>query len=620
MAKKKTIYDDVNLDFSVSKAPTAGGAYKTAPRGPQTSLMSPWQRANYDDAKYAAASAAFSALPTAEQMRLGNLHYSPGGAFNPRDLSPEALASLGITDSNATNQEAWTKGFSQAQGFEPAGIQALRDAITGIQGSSPFSDKSAQEDQQQGTATSSKPRTYGSSKLQRKLDKLFGAADTDSKDAAGLWKEGKRQQKIGSEVATGIAGYEQGLTKTAKKAAKAINKAAKRGIGISREAQKGATKEIEKTADVGEAIVKGGVKPASKAVERGIERGQGVISGAWSGAKQQAKDARQEAEQLAADRFKRDYQMLNQTYGAGSQQLQTLRAAQEGLVPSVAEQQMAAGIESAQRAQMSAAMSGGFNPAAQYKAAQASGSLQQAAVRDAAQLRAEEIARAREQTTGAIGQQAGIAQQAGALTGAQLGYKTAQQGLATDLGQLGVTAGQAAGGIGIEGGQAIGGITTQAGSAYSDIGRQAGQAAGSLGLEAGRNIADIGLTGAETGANVQTQAAQTGAGIATSAATTKQGFEGLGAQYNLGAANTGIQQQQRDLAGRELAATSEIAAAKLHEEELRRQAEAQQAAADRNLERQRIIEARKTGKAQRASLYSSTGSQILHGIGEIIPG
>lgn len=122
-----------------------------------------------------------------------------------------------------------------------------------------------------------------------------------------------------------------------------------------------------------------------------------------------------------------DYGRAEGTFGAGQTQLDVLRAAQEGRAPSVAERQLQAGMEDATRAQLSASLSGGYNPAAQAIAAQEAGRLQAEANRAAGMLRAEEIANARGQTSQLIGAQQGAAQGLAGLTATQQDLLLRQQ-------------------------------------------------------------------------------------------------------------------------------------------------------------------------------------------------
>ncbi len=102
--------------------------------------------------------------------------------------------------------------------------------------------------------------------------------------------------------------------------------------------------------------------------------------------------------------------------------LSMLQAAAAGNAPSAAGAMMQAGTDEAIRAQMTMGASGGFNPA-NLRGAQAQGALmQQQAINQAAQLRAQEMAQAR-QTYGQLGLSADQAQQ-------QMFANAAQQQLA----------------------------------------------------------------------------------------------------------------------------------------------------------------------------------------------
>lgn len=109
--------------------------------------------------------------------------------------------------------------------------------------------------------------------------------------------------------------------------------------------------------------------------------------------------------------------------------LQLLNSAQLGNQPSVAQLQQQRGIEDAQRAQMSAALSGQFNPNAQRQAAMQGAQMAQHGVNDAAQLRAAEMAQARGQYLQGLQQAQTGAGQIADQVAQQQGINLQQQGM-----------------------------------------------------------------------------------------------------------------------------------------------------------------------------------------------
>jgi hypothetical protein len=122
-----------------------------------------------------------------------------------------------------------------------------------------------------------------------------------------------------------------------------------------------------------------------------------------------------------------DYTRGLEAYGAGQEQLGTLQAAQEGKVPSVAQLQLQQGVDAAARAQLAASLSGGFNPAAQAQAAQQAGALQAQGNQASAQLRAQEIATARDQMNAMLTNQQQMTGMLAGMTQAQQNYLLGQQ-------------------------------------------------------------------------------------------------------------------------------------------------------------------------------------------------
>lgn len=175
-----------------------------------------------------------------------------------------------------------------------------------------------------------------------------------------------------------------------------------------------------------------GAQIASGASGYGAQQGQ-VVGSALGAQQQAAGQGQQNATQAQAD-----YSRGLGAYGEGQQQLDVLRQAQSGAAPSVAQLQMREGLDEAQKAQMSAAISGGFNPASQVRAAEQGAALSRAANRDAAQLRAQEIAQARGETSAMIGAQQGAAQGLYGITSGERGLSQQDQSLALQGGELGL--------------------------------------------------------------------------------------------------------------------------------------------------------------------------------------
>lgn len=165
------------------------------------------------------------------------------------------------------------------------------------------------------------------------------------------------------------------------------------------------------------------------------------VPGAWA-----EQNAYNQSAQRAGDQWGGAYERNVANYDAMGRQLQDLRAAAAGQVPSAAEVQQRQGLEQALRAQMAAANSGpgGFNPAAQANAARAGADMMAQGAGNAAALRAQEQAQARAAYTSALGQQANagnaLMSQAGAQQAALYGQGNATANLGLQQGQLGLAA------------------------------------------------------------------------------------------------------------------------------------------------------------------------------------